>query len=84
MVGGAILGGLAGGEVEPADGAGADNLPPHIPEWMKVPGAAMGRPVTPSTVLTIASPLIRARQLRRPSCSSSSSFWHCRSEPSHL
>ncbi|MGA2292016.1 MAG: sulfite dehydrogenase [Bradyrhizobium sp.] len=43
LMGGAIIGGFASGEVQAAtDAAGADNLPPKIPEWMKTPGDAMG------------------------------------------
>ena len=41
MIGGAALaGGLAGrGDASATE---ADNLPPNVPEWMKVPGAPMG------------------------------------------
>jgi sulfane dehydrogenase subunit SoxC len=52
LMGGAILGGLASGEVRAAtDATGADNLPPNIPEWMKTPGDAMGSQLygTPSS-----------------------------------
>ena len=45
LMGGAVLGGLAGSEALAAtapDDAG--NLPPNIPEWMKTPGAPMGEP----------------------------------------
>jgi sulfane dehydrogenase subunit SoxC len=42
--GGALIGGavLAGGLKGEAAAAGADNLPPNIPEWMKAPGDPMG------------------------------------------
>ena len=41
MIGGAALaGGLAAGG--DASATEADNLPPNVPEWMKVPGAPMG------------------------------------------
>jgi sulfane dehydrogenase subunit SoxC len=44
--GGAVIGGaaLAGGIAGPASAAAAEtsNLPPNIPEWMKVPGDPMG------------------------------------------
>src|ERR1017187_4598588 len=41
LMGGAVLGGLAGSEALAAT-ANADNLPPNIPEWMKAPGDPMG------------------------------------------
>ena len=41
LMGGAVLGSLAGGEVSAAT-ENADNLPPNIPEWMKTPGDPMG------------------------------------------
>jgi sulfane dehydrogenase subunit SoxC len=41
LMGGAVLGSLAGGEISAAT-ANADNLPPNIPEWMKTPGDPMG------------------------------------------
>jgi sulfane dehydrogenase subunit SoxC len=44
LLGGAVMvGGLAGSEpLTAAAAAGADNLPPNVPEWMKTPGDAMG------------------------------------------
>ena len=43
LMGGAVLGGLAGTTATAATDAGtADNLPPNIPAWMKTPGAPMG------------------------------------------
>ena len=43
LMGGAVLGGLAGSEALAATAADdASNLPPNIPEWMKAPGAPMG------------------------------------------
>ena len=39
MIGGAALAGSLAGEAQAAD---ADNLPPNVPEWMKVPGDPMG------------------------------------------
>ena len=43
LMGGAVLGGLAGNTAMAATDAGtADNLPPNIPEWMKTPGAPVG------------------------------------------
>jgi sulfane dehydrogenase subunit SoxC len=43
LMGGAILGGIASGAGHAAaEAAGADNLPPNIPEWMKTPGDAVG------------------------------------------
>ena len=41
LMGGAVLGGLAGSEALAAT-PDADNLPPNIPEWMKTPGDPMG------------------------------------------
>jgi sulfane dehydrogenase subunit SoxC len=41
LVGGAVLGGLAGGEAQAA-GEAEHNLPPNIPGWMTAPGEAMG------------------------------------------
>jgi sulfane dehydrogenase subunit SoxC len=41
LMGGAVLGGLAGSEASTAT-ANTDNLPPNVPEWMKTPGDPMG------------------------------------------
>jgi sulfane dehydrogenase subunit SoxC len=40
LMGGAVLGGLAGSEASAADNG--SNLPPNVPEWMKAPGDPMG------------------------------------------
>jgi sulfane dehydrogenase subunit SoxC len=46
LMGGAIVAGLAGGEVASSEALAAapdaGNLPPNIPEWMKAPGDPMG------------------------------------------
>ena len=44
LMGGAVLaGGLAGSEaLAAADAAGASNVPPNVPEWMKAPGDPVG------------------------------------------
>src|SRR5882724_766008 len=53
LMGGAVLAGsLAGGEaLAEAAAAGADNVPPNIPEWMKTPGDPVGSQLygTPSS-----------------------------------
>jgi sulfane dehydrogenase subunit SoxC len=41
LIGGAGLGGLAGGDVAAASEQ-SENLPPNIPQWMRIPGQPMG------------------------------------------
>src|SRR5580692_6049736 len=43
LLGGALASGVAGGQaVAETATTNADNLPPHVPEWMKAPGDPMG------------------------------------------
>jgi sulfane dehydrogenase subunit SoxC len=51
MLGGVAIAAASGGKAVALDPAGDPNGPPHIPEWMKQPGADVGSQVygTPST-----------------------------------
>ena len=42
LMGGAVMAGSLAGGKAPAAGENADNLPPHVPKWMKTPGDPMG------------------------------------------